>query len=88
MTRGWVLSTLAFLLSPKSAYVSGQVVRIGTTPGHTGGGKVTDWLRPLEGKVAWSPARAGASASRSPACSTATAPPSSASTCLRPPTRW
>jgi 3-oxoacyl-[acyl-carrier protein] reductase len=49
---GGLLSTLAFLLSPKSAYVSGQVVRIGTTPGHTFGGEVTDWLRPLEGKVA------------------------------------
>ena len=53
--EGGVLSTLAFLLSPKSAYVSGQVVRIGTTPGHTGregAGEVTDWLRPLVGKVA------------------------------------
>jgi 3-oxoacyl-[acyl-carrier protein] reductase len=47
-----LLSTLAFLLSPKSAYVSGQVVRIGTTDGHTEGGEVADWLRPLEGKVA------------------------------------
>src|SRR6476661_556343 len=34
--EGGVLSTLAFLLSPKSAYVSGQVVRIGTTPDHPG----------------------------------------------------
>ncbi len=53
--EGALLSTLAFLLSPKSAYVSGQVVRIGTTPGHTGhegSGEVTDWLRPLDGKVA------------------------------------
>jgi len=53
--EGGVLSTLAFLLSPKSAYVSGQVVRVGTTPGHTGRegvGEVTDWLRPLDGKVA------------------------------------
>ncbi len=45
-------STLAFLLSPKSAYVSGQVVRIGahgsTSPAET----VTDWTRPLAGKVA------------------------------------
>ena len=47
-----VLSTLAFLLSPKSAYVSGQVVRIGTTPDHRGPGPVGDWLRPLDGKVA------------------------------------
>ena len=47
-----IASTLGFLLSPKSAYVSGQVVRIGTTPGHTDAGEVTDWLRPLDGKVA------------------------------------
>jgi 3-oxoacyl-[acyl-carrier protein] reductase len=43
-----VESTLRFLLSPKSAYVSGQVVRVGPTT-------VTaqpNWARPLEGKVA------------------------------------
>ena len=44
-----VASTLRFLLSPRSAYVSGQVFRIGpsarlTTP--------VDWDRPLGGKVA------------------------------------
>jgi 3-oxoacyl-[acyl-carrier protein] reductase len=50
--EGGLHSTLAFLLSPKSAYVSGQVVRIGTTPGHADGGQVADWLRPLEGRVA------------------------------------
>jgi 3-oxoacyl-[acyl-carrier protein] reductase len=50
--EGGLLSTLAFVLSPKSAYVSGQVIRIGTTPGHTEGGQVADWLRPLEGRVA------------------------------------
>ncbi len=51
--EGGLLSTLAFLLSPKSAYVSGQVVRIGTTPDHLAtGGEVADWLRPLDGKVA------------------------------------
>src|SRR5215212_10177855 len=50
--EGSLLSTLAFLLSPKSAYVSGQVVRIGTTPGHRDAGEVADWLRPLDGKVA------------------------------------
>jgi 3-oxoacyl-[acyl-carrier protein] reductase len=49
--EGAVTSTLAFLLSPKSAYVSGQVVRIGAT-GTTGAGEVADWTRPLEGKVA------------------------------------
>ena len=45
-----VASTLEFLLSPKSAYVSGQVVRIGTlaknSPEHV------DLRRPLKGKVA------------------------------------
>ena len=50
--EGATLSTLAFLLSPKSAYVSGQVVRIGTTPDHTEAGEVADWLRPLAGQVA------------------------------------
>ncbi|HSE71869.1 MAG TPA: 3-oxoacyl-ACP reductase [Nocardioidaceae bacterium] len=44
-------STLAFLLSPKSAYVSGQVVRIGAH-GTTAAEPVADWTRPLEGKVA------------------------------------
>jgi 3-oxoacyl-[acyl-carrier protein] reductase len=44
-------STLAFLLSPKSAYVSGQVIRIGTQ-GTTDPGHVADWTRPLAGKVA------------------------------------
>jgi 3-oxoacyl-[acyl-carrier protein] reductase len=46
-----ITSTLAFLLSPKSAYVSGQVVRIGTQ-GSTTAEPVADWTRPLEGKVA------------------------------------
>jgi 3-oxoacyl-[acyl-carrier protein] reductase len=49
--EGSVASTLAFLLSPKSAYVSGQVVRIGAH-GAARPGDVTDWTRPLEGKVA------------------------------------
>ncbi len=49
--EGAVASTLAFLLSPKSAYVSGQVVRIGTT-GTTSAGEVADWTRPLAGRVA------------------------------------
>jgi len=44
-------STLAFLLSPKSAYVSGQVVRIGAT-GVTQADEVGDALRPLDGRVA------------------------------------
>jgi 3-oxoacyl-[acyl-carrier protein] reductase len=47
-----VTSTLAFLLSPKSAYVSGQVVRIGATGTSEPAEEVTDWQRPLAGKVA------------------------------------
>ena len=47
--EGELDSTLRFLLSPKSAYVSGQVVRIGpgvaTTP-------ELDWDKPLDGKLA------------------------------------
>jgi len=43
-----VESTLRFLLSPKSAFVSGQVVRIG--PGMVDA--PADWERPLAGKVA------------------------------------
>jgi 3-oxoacyl-[acyl-carrier protein] reductase len=45
-------STLAFLLSPKSAYVSGQVIRIGTQGSTTADEKVADWTAPLTGKVA------------------------------------
>lgn len=44
-------STLSFFLSPKSAYVSGQVVRIGTG-GRTEAPRVPDLRRPLAGKVA------------------------------------
>ena len=42
-------STLRFLLSPRSAYVSGQVVRIGAGVAPQ---PATDWTRPLDGKVA------------------------------------
>ncbi len=48
--EGATASTLGFLLSPKSAYVSGQVVRIGTSA--TQAAEEPDWLRPLAGKVA------------------------------------
>ena len=44
-------STLEFLLSPKSAYVSGQVVRLGST-GLLKADKVADPAKPLAGKVA------------------------------------
>lgn len=49
-----VTSTLGFLLSPKSAYVSGQVVRIGVHA-HSKNAKATevaDHTQPLAGKVA------------------------------------
>jgi 3-oxoacyl-[acyl-carrier protein] reductase len=42
-------STVRFFLSPKSAYVSGQVVRIAPTRGGAGS---LDWERPLSGKLA------------------------------------
>jgi 3-oxoacyl-[acyl-carrier protein] reductase len=41
-------STLRFLLSPRSAYVSGQVVEVGKAVTKT---PEVDWDRPLEGKV-------------------------------------
>lgn len=44
-------STLAFFISPKSAYVSGQVARIGAT-GTTKAKPVADQAKPLAGKVA------------------------------------
>jgi 3-oxoacyl-[acyl-carrier protein] reductase len=42
-------STLRFLLSPRSAYVSGQVVRVGAGVAAT---PEVDWARPLAGKTA------------------------------------
>lgn len=48
--EGAVGSTLGFLLSPKSAYVSGQVVRIGLRAQEPA--EDPDWQRPLAGKVA------------------------------------
>ncbi len=42
-------SSLRFFISPKSAYVSGQVVRISNTGIAT---ETPDWTRPLAGKVA------------------------------------
>ncbi|HEX4804889.1 MAG TPA: 3-oxoacyl-ACP reductase [Conexibacter sp.] len=44
-----IAGTLRFLLSPRSAFVSGQVVRIGADGAVPEG---FDWERPLEGKVA------------------------------------
>jgi 3-oxoacyl-[acyl-carrier protein] reductase len=47
--EGQLESTLRFLLSPKSAYVSGQVVRVGEGVAPA---PEIDWERPLAGKVA------------------------------------
>jgi 3-oxoacyl-[acyl-carrier protein] reductase len=47
--EGQVESTLRFLLSPRSAFVSGQVIRVGSAV--AAAGKV-DWNAPLNGKVA------------------------------------
>jgi 3-oxoacyl-[acyl-carrier protein] reductase len=44
-----IASTLRFLLSPKSAYVSGQVVRVRQAVASFDG---IDWARPLAGRVA------------------------------------
>ena len=51
-------STLRFLLSPRSAYVSGQVIRLrgghagaGGAPGDAGAGQI-DWERPYGGRTA------------------------------------
>ena len=41
--------TMRFLLSPRSAYVSGQTISIGAAAGPTA---PADWERPLDGKVA------------------------------------
>ncbi|HVH93815.1 MAG TPA: 3-oxoacyl-ACP reductase [Nocardioidaceae bacterium] len=50
--EGAIGSTLAFLLSPKSAYVSGQVIRIGAHGATEVAEEVQDWTRPLAGKAA------------------------------------
>jgi 3-oxoacyl-[acyl-carrier protein] reductase len=42
-------STLRFLLSPRSAYVSGQVIEVGKAVEKT---PAVDWSQPLDGKVA------------------------------------
>ncbi|TDB97574.1 3-oxoacyl-ACP reductase, partial [Micromonospora fluostatini] len=47
-TRTGLESTLRFLLSGRSAYVSGQVLRVGTGRASA----PTDWDRPLDGQVA------------------------------------
>jgi 3-oxoacyl-[acyl-carrier protein] reductase len=44
-------ATLRFLLSPRSAYVDGQVIRVGERVAAVGGAGI-DWNAPLAGKVA------------------------------------
>jgi 3-oxoacyl-[acyl-carrier protein] reductase len=51
--EGQLASTLRFLLSPRSAYVSGQVVRVGLAAEAAKKGTPTlDWERPLADRVA------------------------------------
>ncbi|MGH3445396.1 MAG: 3-oxoacyl-ACP reductase [Nocardioidaceae bacterium] len=50
--EGALASTLGFLLSAKSAYVSGQVIRIGVHGADSPVEEVEDWSAPLAGKVA------------------------------------
>jgi len=45
-------STLRFFLSPRSAFVSGQVVRIGAAVTAAATAETLEWERPLTGKVA------------------------------------
>jgi 3-oxoacyl-[acyl-carrier protein] reductase len=47
--EGEVASTLRFLLSPRSAYVSGQVIEIGAPVAKT---PAIEWSQPLDGKIA------------------------------------
>jgi 3-oxoacyl-[acyl-carrier protein] reductase len=47
--EGQLESTLRFLLSPRSAFVSGQVIRVGSAAAATG---KLDWDAPLNGRVA------------------------------------
>jgi len=47
--EGQIESTLRFLLSPRSAYVSGQVILLGAPVAQAGG---IDWNKPLQGKTA------------------------------------
>ena len=46
--EGQLESTLRFLLSPRSAYVSAQVIRVGSSEQYA----EVDWSKPLAGKVA------------------------------------
>jgi len=53
VTAAQAESTLRFLLSPRSAYVSGQVIEIGSGTGSAAQApEVTDWERPLRGRTA------------------------------------
>ena len=76
-------STLRFLLSPRSAYVSGQVVAVGNGVAADARDRLGAPAR--RARWRWSPAPRAASARRSPPPCTATAPSSSCSTCRRSP---
>lgn len=73
-------STLRFLLSPRSAYVSGQVIAVGDQESPA----PEDADHPCPAAPPWSPAPRGASARPSPRPWPGTAPRSSSSTCRRP----
>jgi 3-oxoacyl-[acyl-carrier protein] reductase len=45
-------ATLRFLLSPRSAYVSGQVIQLTPAPDDSAASAEIDWERPLEGRTA------------------------------------
>jgi len=61
--QGQLESTLRFVLSARSAYVSGQVIRVGAA---VDAGEVpADWSQPLAGKKCWSPVHRAALAPRS-----------------------
>lgn len=80
-------STLRFLLSPKSAYVSGQVIEVGAARETATADQeptAADPDRPCPAAPPWSPAPPGASVRRSPRPSRGTVPGSSCSTCRRP----
>ena len=73
-----VESTLRFLLSARSAYVSGQVIRVSVARAVGVRNGSFDWARPLAGRVALVTGAARGSGRRSPTCSPATVRTSSA----------
>lgn len=70
---------LRFFLSPKSAYVSAQVLRLAASSA-----QVKDWSRPSAASARWSPGPRGASARPSPRPSPGTVRRWCCWTCPRP----